>query len=231
MQEDGTEILWGGPQNAANPPIFAWAEWEYFRFSGDRSRLSRVALPLEKHLEWWAQKGSPEALAHAPDWNAQGRRARDSVHTLFWNTPNGSGTQNLPREGTGWVDASSQMVLAWKSLAGICDELGQHQKAARFAREAQDLSAQINRWCWNETDGFYYDVRRDGTQFKAQTVAGFWPLVAGVATPKQAARLAAHLLNERKFWRPVPFPSLEAAHPQNRAIPAGAARCGRRRIT
>lgn len=36
-----------------NPPLFAWAEWQYYRISGDRERLARVFLPIVKHYEWW----------------------------------------------------------------------------------------------------------------------------------------------------------------------------------
>jgi len=117
---------------------------------------------------------------------------------------------NSPRAGNGWVDMSCQMVMQYNDLAVMCDELGQPEKAARFRDEAKAIGARINKWCWNEQDGFYYDVRGDGTQFKVKTSGGFWPMLAGITTKAQSDRMVAHLRNEKEFWRPFVFPTLAA---------------------
>jgi hypothetical protein len=36
-----------------NPPLFAWAEWEWYKITGDKERLRRALTPLVKHYEWW----------------------------------------------------------------------------------------------------------------------------------------------------------------------------------
>ncbi|MEN9361969.1 MAG: hypothetical protein RL095_3504 [Verrucomicrobiota bacterium] len=201
----------GGWRNSVNPPLFAWAECESFKISGDKSRFAAVLPALEKYLEFLNRDGDPDA---APaEWLAQGRRSAGTPHKLYWNTSLGSGMDDIPKptgKGSGWVDMSCQMVMQYRQLALICRELDLKDKAAQYDKEAEAIGARINQWCWNEKDGFYYDVLADGTQFKKKTACGFWPMIAGIATPQQVARMVAHLKDEKEFWRPFVFPALAA---------------------
>ncbi len=50
-----------------NPPLFAWLEWENYRFSGDKARVEGVLLReqfLQRHFRWFntAPKGGTGAL-------------------------------------------------------------------------------------------------------------------------------------------------------------------------
>jgi glycogen debranching enzyme len=206
----GGDVMYKGPADAVNPPLFSWAEVESFRVTGDKSRFAMVLPVLEKYVAWLNTDGDPANYSAQVDWLAHGHRAASSVHQLYWNTPLGSGMDNSPRGGNGWVDMSCQMVMQYNDLAVMCDELGQPGKAAEFRRQAQAIGERINKWCWNEQDGFYYDVRNDGTQFKVKTSGGFWPMLAGITTKAQSDRLVAHLKNEKEFWRPFVFPTLAA---------------------
>jgi glycogen debranching enzyme len=208
-RKDGTEVYTDGPSNVINPPLFSWAEVESYRLTGDKSRFARVLPVLERYVAWLNRDGDP-GTAGGPDWQNYGRRAGGSAHHLYWNTPLGSGMDNTPRNGNGWVDMSCQMVIQYNNLAAMSDELGLHAKAAAFRAEARAIAGRINRWCWNEADGFYYDVDNGGRQFRVKTAGGFWPLVAGVASASQAERLVAHLRDRSEFWRPFVFPTLAA---------------------
>ncbi len=210
LRPDGSDFYYAGPANAVNPPLFSWAEVESFRVTGDKSRFAAVLPVLEKYVEWLNTDGDPQTYDAQPDWIDHGRRAAGSVHHLYWNTPLGSGMDNTPRHGDGWVDMSCQMVMQYNDLAVICDELDRPDQAASFRQEAKAIGDRINQWCWNEPDGFYYDVEKDGTQVKVKTSGGFWPMIAGITTKAQSDRLVAHLRNEKEFWRPFVFPTLAA---------------------
>lgn len=55
--------------------------------------------------------------------------------------------------------------------------------------------AALNKKCWNEEDGFYYDYDLKGNKQIALKVSnGFMPLFAGAASPVQAERLKSNLL-------------------------------------
>ena len=217
---DGEEIHYGfhggfndptGWQNTINPPIFAWAETESFKVTGDKSRFTSVLPCLEKYVAWLNRDGEPADT----NVDTSGRRSRGTPHELYWNTPLGSGMDNTPKptdKGCGWVDMSCQMVMQYNDLATIYGELGQAEKAraAEAEAKAKAIAARINLWCWDANDGFYYDVNAKGEKFKKKTACGFWPLIAGVASKEQAGRLVEHLKNPKEFWRPFVFPTLAA---------------------
>ena len=215
---DGNFFANKGWRNTVNPPLFSWAEFESYRVTGDRSRFAMILPVLEKYAEWLNRDGDPEAA----DWEANGRISKSAAHKLYWNTPLGSGMDNTPRpttKGAGWVEMSAQMVIMYNQLASICDELGQTDKAGVYRGESEAIGKRINQFCWNEADGFYYDVQADGTQFRKKTSGGFWPLLAGIATKAQAEKLVGHLKNEKEFWRQNVFPTLAAD--ENEYDPSG----------
>ena len=206
---DGGLFSEKGYKNAINPPLFSWAEVESYRITGDKSRFQMILPVLEKYAEWLNRDGDPAA----EDWEANGRKSKSAEHKLYWNTPLGSGMDNTPRpaqKGAGWVEMSAQMVIMYNNLAIICEALDETDKANFYRNEARVIGERINKWCWNEEDGFYYDVLANGSQFKKKTIGGFWPLLAGVASKAQAVKLVAHLKNEQEFWRKIVFPSLSA---------------------
>jgi glycogen debranching enzyme len=196
-EADGEDLYWQGIQNAVNPPLFSWAEVEYSRVTGETSRFGKVIGILKKYAQWLES----------------GRKKTGTAHGLYWNTGLGSGMDNSPRHGSGWVDMSSQMVMMYRNLAIMSRVVGNQPEGAEFDRRANDISAKIQRFMWSERDGFYYDVDDAGTQVPVKTIAGFWPMIAGIARRDQAERLVAHLKDAREFWRDVPFPSLPVDHP------------------
>lgn len=202
-----------GWKNTINPPLFAWAEVESYRLTGDKSRFALVLPVLENYAQWLNRDGDPEAI----DWQNNGRISKTAVHKLYWNTPLGSGMDNSPRpttKGSAWVEMSAQMVIMYNHLAIMADELELDVKAMNFRKEAESIATRINQWCWNEEDGFYYDVDIEGNQFKKMTMGGYWPILAQIASDQQVARLVAHLQDPEKFWRPMVFPTLAADEPE-----------------
>ena len=198
-----------GYKNTINPPLFAWAEMENFKLTGDSTRL-RIVLPvLEKYAEWLNKPGTPEDK----DWENNGRWSKNSIHKLFWNTPLGSGMDNTPRpaeKGFGWVEMSSQMVIMYNNLAEMSHYLKEFEKEKYFQSRSKEIGESINKWCWNEEMGFYFDVKANGDQFIKKTSGGFWPLLAGICNEKQKAKMVEHLKNPEEFWRPIVFPTLAA---------------------
>ncbi len=181
-------------KQAINPPLFSWAEMENYRVTGDKSRLQMVMPVLEKYVEWLET----------------GRKNPETKHGLYWSNGLGSGMDNTPRSGSGWVDMSAQMVIQYKDLAAMCEQLGEMEKAETFRDRADAIAAKINQWMWNEEDGLYYDVDDEGNQVKWKTVACFWPMLAGITSKDQNARLVANLKDPKSFWRKNVFPSLAA---------------------
>ncbi len=181
-----------------NQPLAAWAERESYRQTGDASRVAEVWEPL-----WHQHRSMGELLRHASglivaDWAA------------MENSPRNPGL-------CCGVDASSQHVLSARCLAELAPVAARQAEAAgqgrrglelrqqglELAREADELSERIRALMWDEQAGWFFDLRADGTRLPVPTIAAAWTLVAGVASPEQAARLANWLEDPRGLGTPA----------------------------
>jgi len=199
LEKNGDDFYDSGKDpRAINPPIFSWAEMENFKLTGNKERLAKAMPTLERYVAWLET----------------GRKKEGTKHGLYWNSNLGSGMDNSPRSGSGWVDMSSQMVIQYDNLAEMAGVLGKDAKKRYFRRRAKEISDLMDKWMWNDKDGLYYDVDDDGKQVKRKTIACFWPLLAGTATGERAKRLVANLKDPKTFWRKIVFPTLSADDPK-----------------
>jgi len=209
-ESDGSDFVWEGRKNTINPPLFSWAEVQSFQNTGDMSRFEHVLPVLEKYVEWLNTDGDVNSADDEQNWYKYGRQAANSVHKLYWNTGLGCGMDNTPRGGNGWVDMSCQMVIQYNNLALMSHILGKKEKENLFKYEASKIANRINKFCWDEKDGLYYDVDSVGNHVKHKTSGSFWPMLAGIASKAQCERLVTHLKDTTSFWRKNVFPTLAA---------------------
>jgi len=194
-----------------NPPLYAWAEWNYWRLSGDDSRLPRVVPVLVRLFDWM-----------------KANRRRNSG--LYWfEDAASSGMDNSPRSGyearhlcgsdVCYVDLIAQQALSAECLVPLCRQIGDETEAVRMAGEYEEIRDLINRFHWDERTGFYYDlfarnIPQERHNFvNHKTVAAFWPMLAGLCSGEQAARLVVHLTNPEEFWTSHPVASLSKDDP------------------
>ncbi|WP_246228132.1 MGH1-like glycoside hydrolase domain-containing protein [Propioniciclava coleopterorum] len=185
--------------DALNHPVAAWAEWLSFTQTGDLDRLERV-LPalaayhaaLEEHL------GHAEGL-YVSDWASMDNSPRNA------------------RLGFG-VDTACEMVLDARHLLQIAAALRAAGRRAdlddaALGRRAEATDAAINALMWDPERAFYVDLDADRVRIEVRTIAGFWPLIAGVARGERADALVAALLDPAAFGRLNPVPSVAADEP------------------
>jgi alpha,alpha-trehalase len=68
-------------------------------------------------------------------------------------------------------------------------ELAGWPPASQWRRRADERRQLLNRYCWNEQEGFFFDFDvQAGAQTGYQSATGLWPLWAGMASPEQARR-------------------------------------------
>lgn len=206
VEATGEDFVYEGKEHTVNPPLFSWAEMENFKITGDKSRFKIVLPVLEKYA----------------DWLEKYRKKENTKHNLYWQTGLGSGMDNTPRKGSGWVDMSAQMVMMYNDMSEMCNQILLEKnideeykneltrKSKLFKDKANQISNLINKFMWNEEDGLYYDVDDEGNQVKCKTVACFWPMLAGISDKNQADKLLQNLKDPHTFWRKIPFPSLSA---------------------
>lgn len=196
IEADGKEFHYKGIENTINPPLFAWSELEWFKMTNDSARLGMILPVLDKYMEFLEKE----------------RKSNNTSHQLFWQTSLGSGMDNSPRHGSGWIDISSQIVISYNAMSEIAQILTLPDKAAKYKTQAHEISMRINKYMWNNKSALYHDIDDSGKQNSYRTIAGFWPMLAGIPSTKQARKLVNSLLDTATFNRTFPFASLSAEH-------------------
>lgn len=219
-----------GIHHLDNPPLFAWVEWQDYLFTGRRERLERVYRKgyLQKHYELMERlplDRAPVCATNETFW----RKVELGYHWAGCC----SGMDNTPRGGGGaapgarpddsrfgypdilWLDALAQQALAAECLAKMAALFGDVAEAERWQARHQAHGMLLNRYYWDEADGIYYDIRAAAPheRYKVKTPAAYWPMLAGLCSRDQAARLAAHVANPAVFGGTAPFPSVSRDDP------------------
>jgi putative isomerase len=139
-----------------------------------------------------------------------------------WNSSDASGMDNqISRSGNldsyfdEGVDLACYLYRELDAMSIIAGKLGKTKDEAEYKDHAKRLAKLINDVFWDEKDGFYYDRNeKTGELIRLKSVAGFFPLWAGVASPEQARRLIReHLMNAKEFWIAYPVPTYAATEP------------------
>lgn len=211
-------------QHPDNPPLLAWTEYRYALQTGDRGRLEKVFGDLQR---WYQLFDSFDPSAPRPHGAGIKVLLKKYDDGYAWggnqsgmdNTPRGRTSSPVPRDACPdnpslrWVDALAYQGLSALCMSRIAALLGDAGQEAYWAGVHADLSDKLNALYWDEEDGFYYDIFAGGQKCKVQTIASWWPLLAGMATPSRAARMTEHLRDSLSFGGFVPTPSLSRSDP------------------
>jgi len=159
---------------------------------------------LQKYLQRWFQYDADHN--GLPVWNSSDASGMDNQISRAGDL------DSFQDEG---VDLACYLVRELKAMAIIAGKLGRTADRKVYEEHAVQLAGLINRVFWDEKDGFYYDRNeKTGKTIRVKSVAGFTPLWAGVASPRQAKRLVdEHLLNEKEFWLKYPVASYARTEP------------------
>ncbi len=185
-----------------NPPLYSWAEWEYYKITADDSRFPEI-LPILIDYDKWID----------------GNRRRDNG--LYWFEDCGSaGLDNSPRcnyPGLGgqlcWIDLSAQQTLSAYYISKVAALIKENNIKIKYERKYSLLKNLINKYMWCERDGFYFDIFEDGNFSSTKTIASFWPILAKISDTKKTEKLIEHLENSNEFNRPHRIPSLSYDNP------------------
>jgi len=204
-------------QHPDNPPLFAWAEEGYFKLTNDIEHIRELLVEkqyLQKHFQWfdtvqpgWRHKSAKHYSVHVAL-----KKVEDGY---FWNGIQ-SGMDNTPRQDTAclWVDAIAQQGLSALCISRLAEAVGLDEMAGRWRRTYDTIKAKVNDLYWDDADGIYYDIDSETREFsRVKTPAAYWPMLAEMCSPAQAARLLEHALDGETFGTNRPWASVARSHP------------------
>ncbi len=199
---DGSpRVNWAKPgtPHSLNHPILAWAELESFQITNDKGRLAEVYPPLCAYYRAYDKIKDDPSGFYLGSWASMDNSPR--VEGMFCS-----------------IDTTCEMVLFARNLATMADILGKKDEAARWTRDADELTLKINDTLWDPATSFYYDSNGKRERHNVRTIAAYWALIAGVADQAKADALAAQLTDPAKFNRVHRVPTVPADetgyHPQ-----------------
>lgn len=186
-----------------NPPLFAWAEWEYARTTGRKDRIARVLPRLSKHFDWiFINRRQGQNLFYFEDAGSAGMD----------NSPRGRRFIEAGRH-MGWVDLSSQLAHSALCISRLAEAVGDAGTASRARAQSGYVARSIPAFCWCPRSRFFHDRLDESNWLASKTAAGFWPMLAEIASPEQVQALCEHLEDPRTFGRPCPIPTLSYDDP------------------
>ncbi|MGH2915119.1 MAG: MGH1-like glycoside hydrolase domain-containing protein [Solirubrobacteraceae bacterium] len=187
-----------------NPPVHAWAALRVYEIAGDEDRdfLERVLHKLLLNFNWWVNRKD----AAGDNLFEGGFLGLDNIGPFD--------RDKLPVNGIlEQSDGSAWMAMYCQDLLEIALELARFDPvyedlATKFFEHFALIAAALNdKWLWDESSGFYYDVLRadgDSTPLRARSMVGLLPLAAVTALgpetlaglPDFAARLEWFVTND-----------------------------------
>lgn len=216
------------------PPLLAWSVENYLNNHKDDDELAMLAYPnLERsYTGYW--KGpdhiTPIGLSTCRDSgtgadlnSTEGPQLAAECESGLDFTPifDGDIRRCVP------LHINCALVRQAHVLSALAERFGWQDKAEKWKKEAESQADNINRYCWDENEGFYfeYDYVRN-MKLPFYSLNGYWPLWAGIASKAQAGRAVDHLqqfdhpygltFTDKEYPNPHPeFKALEWAYPES----------------
>jgi glycogen debranching enzyme len=225
-----------------NPPLLAFAETEIFKVSNDTERIKKVYPILRKNFQFHIDRYMMEDhlfygdtlgmgmdnIPRAPrDWeptegngmthhelgemlNAMDASGETKLNTFISEYVNTK--QGLWNKQARLVDFSAQMAMFSLQLKAMAMTIGQTRDIPEYDEFHAKVAKALNQKCWNETDGFYYDLGFD-KQVVRRHIGMYWTLLGKIVPEDRLERFLEHLKNPNEFNRTMPLPALSAADP------------------
>lgn len=181
------------------PALYVLTLWNAFRFTGDRSLLSRHLTRARAAMKWCETDGDPdgdgllEYQTHSPQgYENQGwKDAGDAV-------PYPNGERVRPPIAT--VELQGYLYAARLAFAELIEKTGESGEAARQRRAASELRVRVEQRYWLEAEGTYalaLDPKKRVVESIASNAGHL--LWCGLPSPERARRVARRLLESDLF--------------------------------
>lgn len=198
-------------QLTTSAPWFNWENWEIYTITKDKNFLEEAYNSGKKFYNYYTRNRDQDKDGLC-EWggNAVLESVRDARVAIWDEVGDPSNFEAL--------DCNLMLVNEANSLATMAEVLGLTAEAKKWKDDANRRSELINKFMWDSSTGFYYNVNKKDHSFtfkkendlKRKEIIAFLALWAKVADKNQAKQLIRHLVNPNEFWRKYGIPTLSA---------------------
>ena len=186
----------------SQPPFFTALVWEAYRVKQARNdadlhawlgEMLHVA-ELEYHTVWLGASQPHDRL------HQSGLSRYFDINYLDILASCESGWDHSTRCDERWlshlpVDLNAILYTCELDMAQMAQTLGDPYRALTWRSKAEARGGIVRTLLWDEQSGFYLDYDAQNQQLNPHaSLAGFYPLWAGIATPQQAERMVSQWL-------------------------------------
>lgn len=186
--------------DVTKPPLLAWAAWKLYEQGNDREFLNEIYEPIVRWNDWWFEKND-----------------LDGNGLCEYQHPFSSGLDDSPLWDDGMPvespDLNTYLYLQQEGLAKIARVIGADDDAEMWQQRAQAMAQRMIQLAWDAENGLFW-ATRNGSRVNVRTPFNLFPLITGQMPPHIAARLVAHLTDERQFWSRYPVPTVAMDDPK-----------------
>ncbi len=112
------------------------------------------------------------------------------------------------------IDYNCYLYALRERMIEATKVLGAKLNTRRLQEKNEKLKSAINKYLWNEEEGFYFDVDpRNMKHSNVKCLQAFSALYAGIASKDRADRMIKRLTNPKEFGTPWPCPSVSMDTP------------------
>lgn len=116
------------------------------------------------------------------------------------------------------VDMNCNFYGDLMALARMAKLLGEESRGLAWESEAKAIKENLFKYCWNESDAFFYDVDKNNRQRKYLSCTVFHLFLERVLArecdgDKIERIYREHIKNPKEFWTEYPFPSMAISDP------------------
>lgn len=215
------DIRDASPSDIPAAMLLADAEWGLFQLRGDRERLAH-AFPI-----LYADFLQHEKRLRRSDGFFTGNAGAYQLHATGRFTAGARVVPSLAAKAA-WVDATGMFALTARRISEMARVLGRDDERAQADWYFRDMAAKINAKMWQEGEGWYLDLDEHNDPYPMRTLAGLWPLLAGIATQSRFETAVNKLADVSQFERAHSFSTVSASEKDYRrrdGTPVGVARC------
>lgn len=202
-------------------PLLAWGVERVYRRNHDLELVRAALAHLEAFHDWyWRERdldgvglvtvGAYDGVVQHARYETYDNEVDLDALRLTPHPGRPPGAGNGPWYGDIYIPANTAyLLLSEQSLIRLAEAAGEDALAGRRRPIAAKGMDAMRRYMWDEKQGCFLGVHRDGLRkAAAATIGGMVPLQAGIPTARQAARMACAL--DGPHWNtPVPLPSVD----------------------
>lgn len=199
-------------------PLKAYYDWFYARRDADKDRLVTIIHPWESG--WDNSIRWDELMGFTDDTSNRYKRAAlvGELERLGYDEVAIAKAGLFAVEAVDFNAILAENLTALSDLAGV---LGHPDDQSFYERRGEEVREAINRKCWDEEAGFYFDLNlargrdedRNKNRICVKTPAAFVTLFAGIPDAGRAERLVLEMSRPEEFWTTYPLPTVARSDP------------------